>query len=198
MKNLYEIKSEYLNLIEKIEESLLDENLESNNIEELNSQLLINENELKEKSLAYSQYIKSIEFDIDSIDKEIERLKKLKKSKESLINKLKLNLVNAFKTYNIDKLDVTTFKISLREAQSVNAKDWVEYWENNVKNVQSKIMDIILSDNQYLDCIDRVKKLFNIEIKVTANKKALKDEIINNDGYAFLSTLETTSNILIK
>lgn len=200
MSNIYEIQKNYLTILESLEESMLDENISEEVIEKLNNDLTITEIELKEKSLAYAKFIKNTENDLDFIDKEIKRLKKLKQTKENLLQRLKNNILNAFETFNIDKLDLTSFKLSIRKSSSVNSEKFVEYWENKVKNVETTIKDIILNNSQtYADCTDRVKQLFNIEIKITANKNELKKEILATDNeQAFLCFLENNKNITIK
>ena len=73
-KSLYHIETEYLTIINQVEE------LEGELTPELEQQLTINEKELQGKSIAYLEFIGSKEVLNTRIDDEIKRLQAIKKS----------------------------------------------------------------------------------------------------------------------
>jgi hypothetical protein len=112
MKALYQIESEYLQLINQIEE------MEGELTPEMEEALTINKNELEVKSIAYVEYIKSRESFNERIDTEIRRLQAIKKQNDSLISKLKQNLLNAVNLFG--NFESGFLKFSTRKSTSVN------------------------------------------------------------------------------
>ena len=76
---LYDIKQEYLELINQVEE------MEGELTPEIEQQLIINQNELQNKAIAYHSVILSKDSFNMQIDNEIKRLQTLKKRNNSLI-----------------------------------------------------------------------------------------------------------------
>ena len=81
---------------------------------EMESALIINQNELQEKSINYAYAIRSIEYDLEAIDSEIKRLQALKTSRTNAIERMKSAVLDAMDIYGIDKIETPTMKLSVR------------------------------------------------------------------------------------
>lgn len=112
MKTLYEITNDYQSLMNEIE------NNEGEITPELNEMLVINENELQTKSIAYLSVIKSSEAFIVQLDEEIKRLTALKKRNTTLTDNLKDRLLNAVKLFG--NFEVGFTKFGTRKSSSVS------------------------------------------------------------------------------
>jgi len=112
---LYEIKNEYLELINQVEE------LEGEITLEIENQLTINQNELQNKAIAYHSVILSKDAFNMQIDNEIKRLQTLKKRNNSLIDNLKNRLVGAIKMFGEFTVGTNTF--GLRKSERVEIED---------------------------------------------------------------------------
>jgi hypothetical protein len=116
--NLYQIKNEYLTLASQLEQGELTPEIEQ--------QLQINEEQLKEKAINYGYVIRSFEYDNDVIDAEIKRLKQLKEQKENAIDKLKNAVSDAMQLYGIEKIDSSTLKLSFRKSESIEVSENID------------------------------------------------------------------------
>ena len=106
-KSLYKINAEYLELFGRIE---LAEGVLTPELEE---ELIIKKSELEVKSIAYAEVIKQRESLNARIDEELKRLQALKKQNDTLVSKLKSNLLQAvsiFGSYNAGFLTFSTRK----------------------------------------------------------------------------------------
>ena len=74
---------------------------------------------IEEKIENTAKYMVNVEGDIQGIKAEIDRLNKIKKSKESTIETLKNNIEYSMKQKGIEKLEVGTFKAGYRKSESV-------------------------------------------------------------------------------
>ena len=81
---------------------------------EMVSALIINQNELQEKSINYVYAIRSIEYELEAIDSEIKRLQSLKTSRTNAIERMKSAVLDAMDIYGIDKIETPTMKLSVR------------------------------------------------------------------------------------
>lgn len=116
MKNtLYDIKKEYLELINQVEE------LDGELTPELEYKLKINQSELTNKAIAYHSVILSKEAFNTTVDNEIKRLQALKKQNNNVIDKLKNSLVSAIELYGDFTIGTNTF--SLRKSERVEVED---------------------------------------------------------------------------
>lgn len=111
MKTLYNINNDYLELISQVEEA------EGVLTPELEQALTINKSELEVKSIAYIEIIKQRESLNERIDNEIKRLQALKKSNDTLVSKLKNNLLNAVNLFG--NYDAGFIKLSTRKSKQV-------------------------------------------------------------------------------
>lgn len=116
MKNtLYEIKNEYLELINQVEE------LNGEITPEIEEQLQINQNELQNKAIAYHSVILAKDAFNMQIDNEIKRLQALKKRNNNLIDNLKNRLVGAVQMFGEFTVGTNTF--GLRKSERVEVGD---------------------------------------------------------------------------
>lgn len=89
----------------------------------LEEQLAITEEQLQNKSVAYSFVIKQMDADIDIIDAEIKRLQNLKKQREKASEYLKERIKHAMDTFQIDEIKTPLVKINFRKSESVEVDD---------------------------------------------------------------------------
>jgi uncharacterized protein YjaZ len=116
MKNtLYDIKQEYLELINQVEE------LDGEITPEIEQQLTINQNELQNKAIAYHSVILAKDAFNMQIDNEIKRLQALKKRNNTLTHNLKNRLVGAIQTFGEFTIGTNTF--GLRKSERVEVED---------------------------------------------------------------------------
>jgi hypothetical protein len=110
-KSLYQINSEYLDLISQIEQA------EGELTPELESALTINKSELEVKSIAYVEVIKQRESFNARVDEEVKRLQAIKKANDNLVLRLKNNLLNAVNMFG--NFEAGFLKLSTRKSKSV-------------------------------------------------------------------------------
>ena len=102
-QSLYKIEQDYLELINQIEES--DGELS----QEVQDALIINEGQLKQKSISYLEVIKAKEAFNSNVDEEIKRLQAIKKRNNSLVNRLNSTLLDAVNLYGDFEVGTLTF-----------------------------------------------------------------------------------------
>ena len=110
-KSLYKIETEYLELINQVEQA------EGVLTEELEQALTINKSELEVKSIAYVEVIKQRESFNLRIDEEIKRLQALKRQNDTLVSRLKNNLLNAVNLFG--NFEAGFLKFSTRKSKQV-------------------------------------------------------------------------------
>ena len=110
-KSLYKINAEYMELFGRIEmaEGVLTPELEE--------ELIIKKSELEVKSIAYVEVIKQRESFNDRIDDEIKRLQAMKKSNDTLVSRLKTNLLQAVSIFG--NYEAGFVKIGTRKSKQV-------------------------------------------------------------------------------
>jgi hypothetical protein len=114
-KNLYQITTDYSNIINELEENLGDIT------PELEEKLMINEKELQSKSISYISVVSDRESLNTRIDDEIKRLQAMKKSNNNLIAKLKDRLLDAVKLFGNFEVGLTKF--GTRKSSQVIVED---------------------------------------------------------------------------
>lgn len=115
INTLYEIKNEYLEIVNEIE--LLEGELTP----ELEYKLKINQSDLNNKAIAYHSVILNKEAFNTTVDNEIKRLQGLKKQNNNVIDKLKNSLVSAIELYGDFTIGTNTF--TLRKSERVEVED---------------------------------------------------------------------------
>jgi hypothetical protein len=89
----------------------------------LEEALAITEEQLQNKSVAYSFVIKQMDADIDIIDAEIKRLQAAKKQREKASEYLKDRIKHAMDTFQIDEIKTPLVKINFRKSETVEVED---------------------------------------------------------------------------
>jgi hypothetical protein len=112
MKSLFTISNEAIELASFLEEGELSPEMEL--------ALVINQNELQEKSINYGYVIRTFDHDITAIDTEIKRLQALKTAKNNAIDRMKESVLQAMNIYGIEKIESPTLKLSIRSSKSVD------------------------------------------------------------------------------
>lgn len=131
--NLYNIKSEYLNIAAQLTEGELTPELEQ--------ALIITESNLQEKAINYGYVIKNFESEVDIIETEIKRLNALKKTRINAVDKLKNNISDAMQLFGIIEVKAPTFKMNFRKSESVEIYDGLsqEYITEKISYQPDKI-----------------------------------------------------------
>jgi hypothetical protein len=114
---IYQIEQSYNQLAEE----LIDNGGELT--PELSEALAITEEQLQNKSVAYSFVIKQIDSEVDIIDVEIKRLQAMKKTRENASERLKANIKHAMELFNIDEIKTPLVKINFRKSEAVEVDD---------------------------------------------------------------------------
>ena len=114
MSSIYELNKDYAELSAMLEVAETPEEIEAiqNTLEMLDCSI-------EEKIENTAKYMVNVEADIQGIKAEIDRLNKVKKSKESTIETLKNNIEYSMKQKGIEKLEVGTFKAYYKKSESV-------------------------------------------------------------------------------
>ena len=114
---IYQIEQSYNQLAEE----LIDNGGELT--PELSEALAITEEQLQNKSVAYSFVIKQIDSEVDIIDVEIKRLQAMKKTRENASERLRANIKHAMELFNIDEIKTPLVKINFRKSEAVEVDD---------------------------------------------------------------------------
>jgi hypothetical protein len=115
--SIYNIEKNYNQLAEQ----LIDNDGELT--PELSEQLAITEEQLQNKSVAYSFVIKEMDADVDIIDAEIKRLQAAKKQREKASEYLKERIKHAMDLFQIDEIKTPLVKINFRKSETVEVDD---------------------------------------------------------------------------
>jgi len=158
-KSLFHIETEYLTLINQVEE------LGGELTPELEEQLIINETQLQSKSISYLAVCSSKEALNNQIDDEIKRLQALKKSNSKLIDNLKNRLLDAVKLYGAFEVGLTKF--GTRKSKSVSVED--------VNSLPSEFKTVKVTESAnkkaIKDAIDRGEVVKGCEVVENLNLK---------------------------
>ena len=109
--NLYELTAEAKMIASLLETEELTPELEA--------MLVINQQELTQKSIDYVKVIRNKEAYSDAIEAEIKQLKVKKDDNDRVIDRMKLMLKNSMMDSGIDKIESGIFKLSLRRSEAV-------------------------------------------------------------------------------
>jgi hypothetical protein len=115
--SIYQIEQSYNQLAEELIEN------GGELTTELAEQLAITEEQLQNKSVAYSFVIKQMDADIDTIDTEIKRLQAAKKQREKATEYLKERIKLAMELFGIAEIKTPLVKINFRKSESVEVTD---------------------------------------------------------------------------
>ena len=172
-KSLFSIEAEYLKILEEFENTTEDGIMDEATIERLN----INKDELVEKLENYRLFIKSIEGDIAGVKDEVDRLNGKIKTKENVINSLKMLMKTALQMYG-DNTDKGTKKLKLKTFTIWTVKTMPVIIEDEETFEDSRFTTFSLSNKIPSTLIDKVKEFFNgLEILPILNKSISKADI---------------------
>mgnify|MGYP000872789831 CR=1 FL=1 len=121
--NIYEINSEYMDIIADLETSLSSDQLDLSEIETLNKRLEINAAEFKEKTEAYSVVISQKKARAEYLKAESKRLADMAKSELAAAEKLSARIAAAMIEQGMKKVETNHFKLSFRKSESVQILD---------------------------------------------------------------------------
>lgn len=117
MSSIFEITGEYLELLDKLEES------GGELTPELEEMLEINDEEFEDKINSYGVVIRKLRADIEVAKAEISRINDIKKSKEGAIKRMIDVVDGAMKIRELDKFETPTARISYRRSKRVDIID---------------------------------------------------------------------------
>jgi hypothetical protein len=115
--SIYQIEQSYNQLAEELIEN------GGELTPELEQSLAITEEQLQNKSVAYSFVIKQMDADIDIIDAEIKRLQAAKKQREKASEYLKDRIKHAMDLFSIEEIKTPLVKINFRKSESVEVEN---------------------------------------------------------------------------
>lgn len=150
--NIYQIQQNLLNIFDTLEET------GGELTPELEEQFTINEDAFKEKIESYTNVIKMLNNDIDSIKVEQKRLKDLSDRKQKVINKLKEIIIEGISNFGSTKksgvkyIDYGTGEVSVRNTVAVDVDtDVLKEIGNAVELVAQ-----YAKDTNQLDVVDKL------------------------------------------
>lgn len=108
MANIYDLTDEFLQLLDMLEDEEVDEQTILDTLEGV-------EYEIEEKADGYAKIIKSLEADIEGIQKENNRLSSRKRTYENRIKWLKQNLENCMKLTGKKKFTTDLFSFNIQK-----------------------------------------------------------------------------------
>ena len=115
-KSLYQITADQLELFNQIDE------MEGELTPELEEALKINADNFESKARGYIWMIKKLEADNITINEELNRLERIEKRNNKMIDRLKENMKFAIEIFG-ESQKVDTFTLSLRKSKSVEIID---------------------------------------------------------------------------
>jgi hypothetical protein len=115
MKTLLNIRQEYSNMLQEIEQN------EGELTPELEDALAINAQELSEKSLAYVEFMGNLNAQNNRIEEEIKRLQSLKRKNTQVLDFLQKGLVQAVNEFGT--IRTGTYTIGVRQSEECVIED---------------------------------------------------------------------------
>lgn len=112
-RSIYNIQSDYLQLMQQIEDA--DGELSA----ELSEALAINEKELTTKAVNYSYIIKEYKEEADKAQREIDRITKLKVRAEKNAEELQNRISEAMQKFGIDKVESNFVKLYFKPSKTL-------------------------------------------------------------------------------
>ncbi len=182
--NLYQIEQDLLELYAQVEEN------GGEITPEIEERLKITQENFTNKLENYTRFVKVLEGDIALMDSEIERINKLKQTRQNLVNRLELSMLNALKLFgnkdpkkDIWRFDLITFKLSTRQSQSVEILDETvidsKYKTFTIGKLNKQVFDAAVEAICSLDDIP-TSHVINDVVSKTAIKEAIADgQVVN-------------------
>lgn len=125
MSTLYEIQTQYRELMAEMEQILADPNPDTLDADmaHLNELMAINAQEFQAKGDAYVAVIREKEARAEALREEAHRMTELAKREEATAEYLKGRLFAAMQEQGINSADLPHFRLSLRKSQAVEVLD---------------------------------------------------------------------------
>lgn len=125
MTTLYEIQTQYRELMSEMEAILADPNPETleSDMDHLNRLMGINAQDFQAKGDAYAAVVREKEARAESLRDEADRMVQLAKREEATAEYLKGRLFAAMQEQGIASADLPHFRLSLRKSQAVDVTD---------------------------------------------------------------------------
>ena len=154
MANIYQLSKELLAIFDELEEN------GGELTPELEQQLAVTEENFKGKIEDYTKVINHYKDDLNAIKAETDRLKRLKESKERIVERLSKVVIDAIDNFGdenkngVKYIDYGTGKVSIRRTQAV------QLYDDNIEHIivcLNKIINLENYNNQ-LDIIDKIEE----------------------------------------
>ena len=154
MANIYQLQQDLLAIFDELEEN------GGELTPELEQQLAITEESFKSKVEDYTKVIHHYQDDLAAIKAETERLKRLKESKEKIVDRLKNVILEAIEQFGetnkngVKFIDFGTGKVSTRKSEAV------QLYDDNIEHIVACLNDILdlEAENNQLDVIDSINE----------------------------------------
>lgn len=153
-KSIFNIQSEYIELMNQIEDN------EGELTPELSAQLDITKAELEVKATSYCYLMKELSSDTAKIDAEINRLQALKSSKVKLQAQLEERVSQAMIRFGIDNIDKNNLKLSFRASKQLIIAEGAKI----PKQFQIVKMNTVIDKAKLKAHIDSGKKVKGVSI----------------------------------
>lgn len=146
MSTLYELTGEFLELLEMAEDETIDQKMIADTLEGVDY-------EIEEKADACAKIIKTLDGNIDAIDKEIERLNEKKKTMKNNIAGIKKNLENTMFLTGKRKFKTLLFSFGIQKNPASvviddESKIPEEYWKQKAPEIDKKALSTYLKENE--------------------------------------------------
>lgn len=176
--NLYQIEQELLDIY-----SIISEN-DGEITPEIEERLAITEGNFAQKLENYSQFITSLNGEVNVCKSEIERINKLIATKQNLITRLQANMLTALRLFgnkdprkDIWRYDLPTYKLSTRQSTSVDILNETEIDDKfksfSLSHLTAEQERAILALYQSSEIPENIS--FSYTISKTAIKNAIAD-----------------------
>jgi len=197
--NIFEIRNDYLMLIDEIEAN------EGELTPELEEALAINEEERDIKMEAYIHVIKQKESDNKLIDDEIDRLRKVKEVNSNSIKRLKNTIISAMEEFGLYgksgnlSHSVGTYKIYTRNTQAVEINE-VEY-KDILDNKAQDVFNFKVARNLSYDELSFLFENLDLsieDVRFTPNKTMFKSKIETDENLENIGRVVTNTSLTIR
>lgn len=175
--NIWEIQQGLLSVFEELEEN------GGELTPELEEKLSITQDSFKSKCESYVNVIKAAKADIAAIDQETKRLAELKKSKNTLIDRLSKIMIEAINMFGDTSksgsrfIDYGTGKLSIRSSQKVELDD------NKLECMANEYAKCVSFERMLGDASNRHNITFDEMIQRCKEHKHTNTDVVYDDPY---------------
>lgn len=119
MQTLYQIETQYLEIIERLEASLENDSLTPEDIDALNADLELNSEEFKAKADAYTAVIEAKMAEADRLKAKAKRFAEQAKQEEVVADRLKARISAAMTQFGMGKVVLENATLNTRKSYAV-------------------------------------------------------------------------------